>query len=210
VDNVNGESQWLIWARELQALAQTGLTFAVGEYDLARYRRLMELAAEITAHSTGASVDALTEDFMQQPGYATPKVDVRGAVVRENSILLVQERADGRWCMPGGWADVGELPSVMVAREVLEESGLVVRPRKVVGVFDANRSGIPQAFYHAYKVVFLCDVLGGEIRGSDETLDARFFPFTSIPQLSSARTNERHLAEIQAHLADPARPTAFD
>jgi len=210
VDDARGEPQWLIWARELQALAQTGLTFAAGEYDLARYRRLMELAAEITARATHGSVEAFIEEFMQQPGYATPKVDVRGAVVRDNTILLVQERADGRWCMPGGWADVGELPSVMVAREVLEESGLVVRPRKVVGVFDANRSGTPQAFYHAYKVVFLCDFLGGELRGSDETLDARFFSFTDVPPLSSARTHERHLAEIQAHLADPARPAAFD
>jgi len=210
VDDTRGEPQWLIWARELQALAQTGLTFAAGEYDLARYRRLMELAAEITARATHGSVEAFTEEFMQQPGYATPKVDVRGAVVRDDAILLVQERADGRWCMPGGWADVGELPSVMVAREVLEESGLIVRPRKVVGVFDANRSGTPQAFYHAYKVVFLCDLLGGELRGSDETLDARFFPFTDVPPLSSARTHERHLTEIQAHLVDPARPAAFD
>jgi ADP-ribose pyrophosphatase YjhB (NUDIX family) len=210
VAELRSEEQWLAWARELQALAQTGLTFAGGEYDLARYRRLTEMAAEMVARSTGTPLERLTEDFLQQPGYATPKVDVRGAIVKEGRILLVQERADGLWCMPGGWADVGETPSAMVIREVLEESGLAVRPRKIVGVFDANRSGTPRIFYHAYKIVFLCDLVGGEARGSEETLDAGFFPFAEIPPLSLARTHPRHLAEIQAHLADPGRPAAFD
>lgn len=210
MDELRSEEQWLAWARELQAIAQTGLTFANGEYDLARYRRLMEMAAEIVARSTGTPLERLTEDFLQQPGYATPKVDVRGAVVRDGSILLVRERADGLWALPGGWADVGETPSAMVSREVLEESGLVVRPRKIVGVFDANRSGTPRAFYHAYKVIFLCDLLGGEARGSEETLDAGFFSFAEPPPLSLSRTHPRHLAEIQAHLADPGRPAAFD
>ncbi len=210
MDKTHAKPQWLAWARELQAMAQTGLTFAGGEYDLARYRRLMEIAADMVAQSAMIAAEPVVEDFLQQPGYATPKVDVRGAVVRDNRILLVQERSDGRWCMPGGWADVDELPSAMVVREVFEESGITVRPRKVIGVFDANRSGMPRAFYHAYKVVFLCDLLGGEVRGSDETLDARFFPFNDIPPLSVSRTHERHLLEIQAHLADPARPAAFD
>lgn len=168
------------------------------------------MAAEMVARSTCTPLERLTEDFLQQPGYATPKVDVRGAVVRDGRILLVQERADGLWAMPGGWADVGETPSAMVAREVLEESGLVVRPRKIVGVFDANRSGTPRAFYHAYKVVFLCELVGGEARGSEETLDAGFFSFAEAPPLSLSRTHPRHLAEIQAHLADPGRPAAFD
>lgn len=207
----NGDGpRWLAWARELQALAQTGLTFASGGYDLARYRRLMGIAAEITAHHTGSVKDDVLKDFLVQPGYATPKVDVRGAVVRDGMVLLVQERSDGRWCMPGGWADVDDLPSAMVTREVLEESGLDVIPRKVIGVFDANRTGIPRAFYHAYKVVFLCDLLGGSLRGSDETLDARFFPFDDLPPLSETRTHVRHLDEVRAHLADPLRPAAFD
>ena len=112
--------------------------------------------------------------------------------------------------MPGGWADVGDLPSEMVVREVWEESGFKVVPRKVVGLFDANRSGTPIEFYHAYKVVFLCDITGGRARSSNETLDVRFFCFDDLPPLSSNRTNERHLAEVQAHLLDPRRPVAFD
>ena len=204
-----GVPPWLAWAREIQALCQTGLAFSDG-YDTARYRRLMEIAAEITARHTGLAQPALAENFMAQPGYATPKIDVRAAVVRDGRILLVHERADGLWCMPGGWADVGEFPAAMVAREALEESGVVVIPRKVVGVFDANRSGRPLELYHAYKVVFLCDAVGGELRGSNETFSAAYFDFSDIPPLSTNRTHPRHLAEVQAHLADPSRPTAFE
>jgi len=112
--------------------------------------------------------------------------------------------------MPGGWADVGDLPSAMVAREVLEESGMIVRPAKVIGIYDANRGGGELEFYHAYKIIFLCDILGGSLRSSDETLDARFFRLDSIPELSSPRTEQKHITEVMAHLDDPARPAAFD
>ena len=207
----NGDQpRWLAWAREIQALSQTGLAFASSEYETQRYRRLAEIAAEIVSDHTNLPEECLLEDFVLQPGYATPKVDVRGAVVRGGEILLVRERADGLWCMPGGWADVGDLPSEMVAREVWEESGYEVVARKVVGVFDANRSGRPLELYHAYKVVFLCELIGGQARPSNETLDVRFFPFDRLPPLSTNRTHQRHLAEVRAHLSDPLRPAAFD
>jgi ADP-ribose pyrophosphatase YjhB (NUDIX family) len=202
--------RWLTWAREIQALSQTGLTFTSSEYEIQRYQRLTEIAAEIVQDYTGLPEGQVLEDFYMQPGYATPKVDVRGALVRDGQILLVQERVDERWCMPGGWADVGDLPSEMVVREVWEESGFHVLPRKVVGVFDANRSGRPLELYHAYKVVFLCDLTGGEARPSNETLDVGFFPFDDLPTLSTNRTHQRHLAEVQAHLEDPNRRAAFD
>jgi ADP-ribose pyrophosphatase YjhB (NUDIX family) len=202
--------RWLKWAREIQAVSQTGLTYASSEYETQRYKRLTEIAAEIVQDHAGLPKERLLQDFSIQAGYATPKVDVRGAVVRDGQILLVQERVDERWCMPGGWADVGDLPSEMVVREVWEESGFHVVPRKVVGVYDANRSGRPLELYHAYKVIFLCNLTGGEARPSDETLDARFFPFDDLPPLSASRTHERHLAEVEAHLCDPDRPAAFD
>jgi ADP-ribose pyrophosphatase YjhB (NUDIX family) len=201
---------WLSWAREIQALAQTGLAFTTSHYDIQRYTRLAQIAADIVAQHSTLSKDRVTGSFLSQPGYATPKVDVRGAVVRDGKILLVQERVDERWCMPGGWADVGEVPSAMVAREIIEESGIIARARKVVGVFDANRSGVPREFYHAFKVVFLCDELGGALSSSDETLAAEFFPFDNLPPLSSPRTDYRHLVEVQAHLADPQRAAVFD
>ena len=206
----NAVPRWLQWAREIQAVSQTGLTYASSEYETQRYRRLTEIAAEIVQDHAGLPQESLLQDFLSQPGYATPKVDVRGAVVCDGQILLVQERADGQWCMPGGWADVGDLPSEMVVREVWEESGFHVVPRKVVGVYDANRNGRPLELYHAYKLVFLCELTGGEARPSDETLDVRFFSFDDLPPLSLSRTHPRHLDEVHAHLRDPDRPAAFD
>jgi len=206
----NDSPRWLEWAREIQALSQTGLTFSSSDYETQRYTRLAEIAAEIVQHHSGVSKESLLNDFLMQPGYATPKVDVRGAVICDDQILLVQERVDSRWCMPGGWADVGETPSEMVVREVWEESGFRVKPRRVVGVYDANRSGRPLSLYHAYKLVFLCELVGGEARPSDETLAVGFFSFDNLPPLSSNRTNERHLADVQAHLQEPGRLAAFD
>ena len=201
--------RWLEWAREIQSMSQIGLTYSLSDYDTRRYTRLMEIAAEMVASHTQLAKDSLFENFMQEPGYATPKVDVRAAIVRDGQILLVQERSDERWCMPGGWADVGDLPSAAIAREVWEESGFEVVVRKVVGVYDANRYP-PLEFNHAYKIVFLCEIVGGKARGSDETLAVDFFNFDNWPPLSSNRTNEQHLAEVLAHVNDPTRATHFD
>ncbi len=202
--------EWLAWARELQAISQTGLTYALSEYDTQRYGRLGAIAAEITAAHARVSKEAMLATFGKEVGYATPKIDVRGAVVRDGKILLVQEKSDGRWAMPGGWADVGDTPSGTVAREVREEAGFIVVPRKAAGVFDANRDGMPAEFFHAFKIVFLCELAGGEARPSSETSSVDFFAFDDLPPLSSQRTNERHLAEVRKHIEDPARPTAFD
>lgn len=205
---------WLAWAREIQALGQTGLAYSQSDYDRQRYQRLVDLAAEIVAVHTDLPAHDALQSFSVQPGYATAKVDVRGAVVRDRSVdhrvLLVRERSDGCWSMPGGWADVGELPSEMVAREVREESGFDVVAERVVGVYDANRGGEPLEFYHAYKVVFLCRIVGGEARPSDETSEVGFFAFDALPTLSPARTNERHLADLQRHLSDSTTPASFD
>lgn len=201
---------WLEWAREIQALSQTGLTFTQNEYERERYRRLSEIAAEIAANYTQISKENWQKNFLAQPGYATPKIDVRGAVVRENKILLVQERSDQCWAMPGGWADVGDRPAEMVAREILEESGIYAVAKKVIGVYDANRSGRPMEFYHAFKIIFFCEMTGGTLRPSNETLAADFFSFDHLPPLSLNRTNERHLTEVLAHVRDPNRAAAFD
>lgn len=206
----HGEYPWLNWAREIQALCQTGLAFAQTHYERVRYHRLLEIASEMVAGHTGLDAQKVLATFLVQPGYATVKVDVRGAVVREDKILLVRERADGRWAMPGGWADVGEFPSEMIAREIREESGYEAKPIRVVGVYDANRAGRPMEFFHAYKVVFLCELTGGAPAVSDETSDVDFFSFDHLPPLSKHRTNQTHLLEIRRHLVDPCRPAAFD
>ncbi len=202
--------KWLEWAREIQQLCQTGLAFSESEYDTDRYKRLTELAAEITASHSDISKEELIDNFLAHPGYATPKVDIRVAIIENNKILLVQEKMDNKWAMPGGWADVGDIPSEVAVRESKEESGYDVKPKKVIGVFDANRSGRLLEFFHAFKIIFLCDLVGGEAAISDETEDVAFFSFDNLPPLSQNRTNMKHINEIKDHLKDDKRLAFFD
>lgn len=202
--------QWLKWAREIQQLSQTGLAFAVTKYEKQRYEQLIRLTAEIIEHHTQLGKETVATVLMKQPGYATPKIDVRAAVIKDEKILLVQERTDKRWAMPGGWADVGDIPSNVAIRETKEESGYDVKPVKVIGVFDANRSGGHLELFHAFKIIFLCEFVGGKAKTSDETMDVSFYSFESLPPLSQNRTNNNHIKEIIAHLKDPSRAAYFD
>lgn len=206
----NSKFKWLDIAREIQQLSQTGSAFAVTDYEKNRYKRLTEITAEIVEHHTDLEKESVTKVLMKHLGYATPKIDVRAAVIKDGNILLVQESTDNCWAMPGGWADIGDVPSEVASRECKEESGFDVNPIKVIGVFDANRAGGKLEFFHAFKIIFLCELVGGEATPSDETLDVRFFDFDSLPALSLNRTNEKHLNEIKLHLKNPERKTYFD
>lgn len=202
--------QWLHWAREIQALSQTGNHFAENEYQRERYHRLTDIAAEIMSAYAELELEPLERLFHSQAGYATPRVDVRGAVFAGGRLLMVRERMDNGWTMPGGWADVGDVPSHAAEREVYEEAGFRVRARKVIGVYDANRTG-PLEIFHAFKVVFLCDLLDGEARISNETSEVAFFGPDEIPEpLSGERTKTRHISDAFAAYNDPSRPTEFD
>jgi ADP-ribose pyrophosphatase YjhB (NUDIX family) len=202
--------RWLAWAREIQALSQSGITYALNDYDRQRYSRLAEIASEIIQEHSQLERSNLLVLFSQQKGYATPKVDVRGAVFRDGRLLLVRERADGGWTMPGGWADVGDVPSQAAEREVWEEAGFRVKATRVIGVYDANRTG-PLELFHAYKIVFLCDLLGGEALPSNETSEVGFFAWDEIPaRLSGERTRPHHLRDAFIARDNPACPTVFD
>jgi len=201
--------KWLDWAQEIFSLSQSGITYSGNQYDIERYKRLQEITAEIIASQSDISKETVLKSFSMQAGYITPKIDVRGAVIRDNKILLIQERADGKWAMPGGWADLGDTPASVAEREVWEESGFRVKAEKVVAVMDANRIQ-PMEFYHAYKIIFLCKLLDGEPRISYETLAVEFFDPNNLPPLSTYRTNEDMLREVFAHVKNPDRPTAFD
>ena len=201
---------WLNWARLIQATAQTGLTFCENPYDRERYQKLEALAVEIFAAHTGESANTVQRWFNVQPGYATPKVDVRAACFRNGRLLMVREKSDGGWCLPGGWADVGDRPAESAEREVLEEAGFACQARKLIGVFDANRGGEPFSAFHAYKLIFACDITGGQPNPDHEISQVGFFDRDSLPTLSPNRTGLRHLRECFAHLDDPDRPSAFD
>lgn len=202
-------NKWIAWAREIFSMSQAGLTYSQNEFDIERYKRLQEITAEMIESQSGLSKESVLESFSMQAGYATPKIDVRGAVVRDNKILLIQERMDGRWAMPGGWADLGNAPASVAEREVWEESGYHVKAEKVVAVIDANRIE-PMEFYHAFKIIFLCTLIGGEPQVSHETLAVDFFDMNNLPPLSLYRTDESMLREVFAHIQDPNRRTAFD
>src|SRR5687768_11468157 len=201
--------QWLAWAQDIGALSQSGITYSGDQYDIDRYKRLQEITDEMISSQSDIAQEAILESFSMQAGYITPKVDVRGAVIRDNKILLIQERADHKWAMPGGWADLGNAPASVAEREIWEESGFRVKAEKVVAVIDANRIQ-PMEFYHAYKIIFLCTFLGGEPRISHETLAVDFFDLNHLPPLSSYRTDENMLREVFAHIENPDRPTLFD
>ncbi len=206
----NNIPQWLRWAREIQAIAQTGETYTQNDWQSQRYQRLLEISAEIISDHTGYPVELIVESFKLQPGYATPKVDVRGAVFRDGKILLVREKMDGGWTMPGGWADVGDSPAAGAEREVWEELGFRVKARKIIGVYDANRTP-PLELYHAVKLVFLCDIVSGEAAISDETTEVGFFSLDDIPQpYSGERTRQRHIDHAFAAFVDPTIPTVFE
>lgn len=201
--------RWMQWAQEIFSLSQSGLAYSQNPYDHERYKRLQEITAEMIASQSQLKQEAVLESFSMQAGYITPKIDVRGAVVQDGKILLVQERADDRWAMPGGWADLGNSPKSVAEREVWEESGYRVKAEKVVAVIDANLIE-PFEFYHAYKIIFLCTLLEGEPRTSYETLAVDFFEPDQLPPLSIYRTNEDMIREVFAHLEDPNRQAAFD
>jgi ADP-ribose pyrophosphatase YjhB (NUDIX family) len=202
--------QWLKWAREIQAIAQTGSHYAENIYQLQRYQRLMEIAAEIVDNYSESNSSEIRLAFNTPEGYATPKVDVRGAVFIHNQLLLVREKADGGWTLPGGWADVGESPAQAAEREVWEETGFRVEAKKVIGIYDANRLGKLE-FFHAYKIVFLCELISGNPTPSNETTEVAFFSKDEIPgNLSGERTKPRHLQDVFTNLDDPNHPTLFD
>jgi ADP-ribose pyrophosphatase YjhB (NUDIX family) len=207
------EPNWLIWARELQAIAQTGLSYATDAFDRQRYEAIRAVAARIMAEAAGLDPVRVEALFAAEEGHATPKVGVRGAVFRgDGAILLVREASDGRWSLPGGWAEVDQSPSESVAREIREESGFEVAVHKLAAVYDQARQPQPPLHpFHIYRLFFICEIIAGNARTSIETTEVGFFAENAIPpDLSPARTRPEHLARMFAHYRSPELPTDFD
>jgi ADP-ribose pyrophosphatase YjhB (NUDIX family) len=202
--------QWLDWVKRLQAIAQTGLTYAADPYDIERYEQIRALAAEIAAGHSDGGFEHINGLFANQAGYATPKVDVRGAVFRDDMILLVKERSDGCWTLPGGWADVDDSPGDAVVREIVEESGYQTRAVKLLALYDRNKHGHPPYPFHAYKIFFLCELIGGRATTSSETEAVEFFREDALPELSLMRVMPAQIARLFAHYRHPEWPTDFD
>ena len=202
--------RWLHWAQQLQAVAQTGETYANNDFDRQRYDLVRNIAAAMMAAGSAAEPGDLVERFARERGYATPRMDVRAAVFREERILMVQERSDGLWTLPGGFADVGDSPSIAVEREVLEESGFTAKATKLVALFDRNRHPHPPFGYHLWKAFFLCELQGGVARPSIETSAVEFFAADRLPPLSQGRISVGQLQLMFEHQRNPQLPASFD
>ncbi len=203
---------WLRWGKELQAIAQIGLAYS-GEshFDAERYARVREIAAEMISARGGIDHDVLLGFFRKETGYATPKIDVRGVVFREDRLLLVREIADGRWTLPGGWADVNQSPSESVVREVREESGYETRAMKLLSVYDRDTQGHTPPFpFHVYKLFILCELVGGRAATSTETSEVGFFAEDELPELSLSRVTPAEIRRAFEHWRDPDCPPDLD
>lgn len=188
------ENKWIAWTRKLQAIAQAGLTFSENRYDLDRYEQIRALSVDIMQEYTGESQERLTGLFANETGYQTPKVDIRSAVFLEDKILLVRERVDGAWALPGGWADVNSSPSESAVRECLEEAGAVVKPKRIIAVHLANKHNNHNSPYTIYKIFFECDLIEKRFKENTETLEAGFFPHDDLPPLSTDRTTAAQIS----------------
>jgi ADP-ribose pyrophosphatase YjhB (NUDIX family) len=206
------EPDWLVWARELQAIAQTGLTFTRDPYDKERYEALRALSARLFEAHGDAPAERIIGLFEGETGYATPKVDVRAAVFDESHrLLMVRETSDGRWTLPGGWADVNITPTESAVKEVLEESGYKVEVRKLAAVWDRTRQAHPVGLFSCCKFFFLCELVGGAAQTSIETSEIGWFAQSDIPQdLSLGRVLPDQIARMFEHRCDPGLPTDFD
>jgi ADP-ribose pyrophosphatase YjhB (NUDIX family) len=204
------EPKWLEWTKQLQAIAQNGLAFSTDEYDRERYRAVRTIAAAMFAAGSEAAPARIEELFSAEAGYATPKVDVRAAVFRQERILLVKERSDGRWTLPGGWADVGEGPRSSAEREVREESGFEVRAVKLAAVYDRKRHVDRPFMFDIWKLFFVCELLGGSASSSLETEAVEFFAPDDLPPLSTGRSTAAQIAHMFEHYRTPGLPTTFD
>ncbi len=202
--------KWLTWANELQAIAQAGLTYSKDQFDLQRFQRILALSSEMVAHHSFDSFEKVQDLFSQEQHYLTPKLDVRIAIIQNDEILMVKERSDSKWTLPGGFADVNESPSESAIKEVLEETGYHIEVTKLYAVIDKQKRHYPPQLPHAYKCFFLGKIIGGSPKTSIETSEVRFFKRNEIPELSRHRIMLEQIELAFLHQAQFHLATEFD
>ena len=200
---MENRNKWVEWAVEIQSLAQAGLAYGRDQYDMERYERLREIAAEMIAYKTDLSPEKVKDLFCGETGYQTPKVDTRAAIFREGKILLVHEN-NGTWSLPGGWCDVNRSVAENTIKEVFEEAGLIVTADRVIAVQDRNRHNTPLYAYGIVKIFMLCSVVGGAFIPNIETTESRYFGKEELPRnLANEMVNrEQILLCFEANEAD--------
>lgn len=184
------EQKWLNWAKRIQSIAQQGLTYTQDKYEVDRYQQLRDLSVEIMKEYTDVEEEKIKDLFCFEHGYQTPKNDIRAAILKGDEILLVHEKIDGKWSMPGGWCDIGLSIRENIIKEAREEAGAIVEPEKLVCVLDwVSNTSVPLP-YAIYKTVMLCRFDGYSFQDNTETEEARFFSRYDLPELSQGRTTK--------------------
>lgn len=202
--------QWLDWAKKIQSISQSGLAFSKDAYDIERYEELQKLSAEIIVEHTNVEMEKVLALFANEKGYQTPKVDVRGALFYDNQILLVREKADDKWSLPGGFCDVGLSPAENIVKEIKEESGFEAYAKKLVALLDMNKHAHPPQPYHYYKIFIQCELIGGQAETGLETKDVKFFSEDHLPELSKGRNTKAQIQMLFEFLRDANKATIFD
>lgn len=209
MDTKNSQPMWLEWAKELQFIAQAGLTYSKDVFDIERFQRIREMSAEIMSLYSGLSLERVEALFCNETGFQTPKLDTRAAIFQDNKILLVKEK-DGRWSLPGGWVDVNQTIKGNTEKEVKEESGLDVHATRIIAVQDRNQHNLPPYAYNVCKVFVLCEKIGGEFQVNTETTESRYFDLSELPLLAEEKNCQEQIAMCFAAYQDEGWQVQFD
>ncbi len=206
---MDNNEKWLQWAVELQSLAQAGIYYGKDIYDVERFERIREIAAEMVSFQSMIPIEKVNDLFCSEIGYQTPKLDSRAAIFQNDKILLVKEN-NGTWALPGGWVDVNVSVKENIIKEVKEEAGLDVTADMVIAVQDREKHNLPVYAYKVCKIFIYCTVLGGEFAANIETVDSKYFGMDELPLLATEKNNEEQIRMcFEAHHANTWK-TLFD
>ncbi len=201
-------------AKRLQSIAQAGIFYSDDKpFDRERYQEISDLSVQILSQLTDEPVEKIGNLFTQErDGYQTPKVDIRAVVFNEmGEILMVKEKVDGCWSLPGGWADVGYTPAEVAVKEVQEETGLIVKTVRLLAVIDKRNHPHPPEGWYVYKIFILCERVGGEIlNNTTETSDIQYFSLENIPPLSEPRNVFSQIKLMFEYRDNPEKEVYFD
>ncbi|SDH19653.1 ADP-ribose pyrophosphatase YjhB, NUDIX family [Planococcus glaciei] len=203
-------TKWLEWAQRIQSLSQAGLAYSKNVYDLERFEELRDISVEILKEHTEMEMEKIKDLFATDTGYQTPKLDIRGAVFKDGKILMVHEKIDDCWSLPGGFCDIGLSPAENIVKEIKEESGFDVVPMKLLAVLDMKKHPHPPHAFHYYKIFIQCEIVGGNAANGVETQNVEFFEEGKLPPLSINRNTESQIQLLFDFWRDPGKVAVFD
>lgn len=196
--------------KQIQAIAYAGVEYCENDFDRERYNELKKLSQLLLTELTDSPLEKIQNLFVNEVGYQTPKVDVRAVVFKENKILMVKEKIDGRWSIPGGWADIGYSPSEVAIKEAKEEAGAEVKAVRLLAVIDKLKHDYPISPFHIYKLFILCELVNDTISAGTETSDVNFFALNNLPPLSETRITEEQIRMLFHLWENPSEQVVFD